>query len=96
MAYEIALSPKAIIEIEEALNFYLKISHSVALNFEENLNKTFETIKINPNFQIRYKKVRAVPLNSFPYLVFFSIENEIIHIRSVFHTSQNPRKYPKP
>ncbi|MBC7555349.1 MAG: type II toxin-antitoxin system RelE/ParE family toxin, partial [Chryseobacterium sp.] len=39
---------------------------------------------------------RAVPLKKYPFLIFYLVDTEkkIIVISRIFHTSQNPEKYP--
>ncbi|MGB6082845.1 hypothetical protein [Moheibacter sp.] len=60
----------------------------------KNWEKVLNTLEFSPHFQIRYREIRAIPFPAFPYLVFYSVENKIVSIHSVFHTSQNPDKYP--
>ena len=40
-------------------------------------------------------KYRRALVKRFPYAVFFSFEGECVTIHSVFHTSQNPKKWMK-
>lgn len=94
MGFELRISPLAVHEIDEALGYYLQISESVAQSFDEDLNNAFTVLEENPYFQNRYRDVRALPLEIFPFLLFFTIEGNIVDIHSVFHTSQNPEKYP--
>jgi len=94
MDYELRISPQAIEEIDNAFHYYLKISETIAYALNDDLAEVLDILEANPHFQVRYKEVRAIPLQVFPFLVFFSIEDKITYIHSVFHTSQNPDKYP--
>lgn len=94
MDYELRISPQALEEIDQAFDYYSKISEQVAFNFHEELEKILNTLEFSPHFQKRYREIRAIPFPAFPYLVFYSVENKIVSIHSVFHTSQNPDKYP--
>lgn len=96
MVYEIAILPRAVDEIAEAFDYYESISKSVLKAFYNELNQVYESLELNPFYQIRYKNLRAVPLKKFPYLVFFDIDTEIkkVYIYSVFNTYLNPEKYP--
>ncbi len=87
MDYELRISPLAIEEIDNAFNYYLKISETVACAFNDALSEILGTLEANPHFQVRYKEVRAIPLQIFPFLVFFLIEGKIVYIHSIFHTS---------
>ena len=68
----------------------------VADNFIKDFNKIRKTISENPYFKIWFEDFRAVPLKKYPFLIFFLVDEKenIILIARVFHTSQNPEKYP--
>jgi plasmid stabilization system protein ParE len=44
-------------------------------------------------FQPVGKDARRAIVKQFPYAIFYRIEEEIIYIYSVFHTSQDPQKW---
>lgn len=96
MSYNLVILDKAQEEINEAYEYYLEISFSVMNSFDKQLEKVYQSLEINPFFQFRYKKLRALPFKSFPYMVFFDIDEEekTVYIYSVFNTNQNPEKYP--
>lgn len=74
MDYELRISPQALEEINQAFDYYYKISEEVAFNFHEELEKVLDTLEFNPHFQIRYREVRAIPFYIFPYLVFIQLK----------------------
>jgi plasmid stabilization system protein ParE len=96
MAFEIRFSPRAVIEIEEALNFYLLRSESAASNFTLNLNRTISLLERYPFFLVVYKNIRAIKIKNYPYRLFYTFDenNREIEILACFHTSQNPKKLP--
>lgn len=96
MAFEIRLREEAAIEIEEALEYYLKISPQIAFSFDEELDENFLILKQNPYFEEKINDYRVLPLQKFPYIIIFSIieSNNLIDIVSIFHTAQDPNKYP--
>ena len=95
--YNIRLSDIADKEIENAIAYYSSKSESGTYNFKKQLNQVLDTLELNPFFQFRYKKIRAIPFKSLPYLVFFEVfeDEKIVYVYSVFHTAQSPTKYPK-
>lgn len=97
MAYKLVILPQAQREIDVAFEYYGEVSTAVLLHFYEQLENVYSSLEINPFYQVRYKHLRAIPFKTFPYLIFFDVDkdNYIIYIYSVFHTSQNPEKYPK-
>ncbi|WP_438965718.1 type II toxin-antitoxin system RelE/ParE family toxin [Flavobacterium sp.] len=97
MGFEIVVSKKAQVEIENAIEYYSEINSKLALRFYAALKETYAKLEINSYYQIKLKNYRAVPIVKFPFLLFFVInedKNEV-KILSCFHTSRNPKKYPK-
>ncbi|MDN3676867.1 type II toxin-antitoxin system RelE/ParE family toxin [Flavobacterium paronense] len=97
MGFKIIVSKKAQDEIENATDYYAEINITLALKFFTELKATYNTLKLNPNYQIKHKNYRAVPLKIFPFLLFYvvDVDNKTIKILSCFHTSKNSKKYPK-
>jgi plasmid stabilization system protein ParE len=97
MNYKISVSTEAKKNLKDATNFYSeKAGKSVALNFLNDYKHLVSVLKINQYFQIRYKNYRALPFSKFPYIAFFIVDepSKTIFINAIFHTSQNPSKYP--
>lgn len=94
--YNIELSLNAQEELENAEFFYCTISEKIGDEFIDTVFKTYELLKQNPYFSIRYKNNRAILITKFPYLLIFEIDelNQNIYILSCFHTSQDTKKYP--
>ena len=98
MEYEIVYAPRAKIEIFEVLSFYFERSPKVASDFNPELKYIDTALTINLFYEIKYKNVRAIPLNTFPYSFFFTVNetSKIVEVLSCFHQKQNPIKLPKP
>ncbi len=94
MVYEIRLSPRAMKEIEQAIDYYSE-SQSTVQKFYEGLDICFEILKNNPFLEVRYRAMRALPMRVFPYIILFTIEINEVFIYSIFNTYQNTSKYPK-
>ncbi|MBW6497158.1 MAG: type II toxin-antitoxin system RelE/ParE family toxin [Bacteroidales bacterium] len=95
MVFFIEIDPKAIGDIQRAIDYYDEQQVGLGKRFESTLNKHLLTLRENPFFSIRYDQVRCLPLKKFPYMVHFTVdeENSIVTIRAVFHTSLNPQKW---
>jgi plasmid stabilization system protein ParE len=95
MAYKITISPLAELELAEAYSYYAEISLEVLKTFDKEILASYEGLKMNPFFQERYKNVRGLPLKKFPFIIFFTLNenNNTVEIRSVFHTDQDSKKY---
>jgi toxin ParE1/3/4 len=97
MAYKVIVSPRAQKEIENAIDYYALYSTSAALNFMTILKNTYNTLAVNPFFSVRYKNIRALKINNFPYSLYFIINEtqNIVRVLSCFHNKRRPNKRPK-
>jgi toxin ParE1/3/4 len=93
MIFTICVTPPALIDIDEALNYYNSKVADLGYKFADEVENSIQAILRNPYaFSERYKNTRAKLLNKFPYLVMFSInyEEQTIIVLRVFNTYQNP------
>ncbi len=95
MPYEIFIEPLALQDIQQAIDYYDEQQIGLGDTFEEILDNHFTSIEINPFFQIRYDNVHCLPIKKYPYMIHFTInkDDNIITVRAVFHTSQDPEKW---
>ncbi len=93
-SYNLILSEKAEIQIEDAFIYYDLISTKIADAFLFNLDECLNSILNNPLIYKTIKNgLRQAVLKKFPFVVVYSIEKEnIIFVGCVFHTSKNPKK----
>lgn len=97
MSYKIIITPDAEFQLDESTDYYQKfVSKKVSANFLKEFKKTCQSIKKVKYFQTCFLEFKAVPMKKFPFLIFYTLDetNELIIIKAVFHTSQNPEKYP--
>ncbi|TDO71079.1 plasmid stabilization system protein ParE [Flavobacterium chryseum] len=97
MNYKIIVSPIALRNIEEAVEYYiLKVNKKVALDFLNDYKKLYKTLQKNPFYQFHDNNYRFLPFKKFPYIAFFIVDevSKTVFINAVFHTFQNPEKYP--
>jgi toxin ParE1/3/4 len=97
MAYKIIISPRTQKEVENAIDYYSALSDDAPLNFVQSIKDTFDSLSINPFFRIRYKNVRALKIDRFPYSIYFVINKneQIVRVLSCFHNKLNPNKRPR-
>jgi toxin ParE1/3/4 len=97
MAYSIIVSPRAQKEIENAIDYYALYSIDAPKKFVMLLQNTYESLKLNPFFRVRYKDVRALKIKKRPYLLYFVINETKMTVRvlSCFHDRRNPKQRPK-
>lgn len=97
MSFKIVIEPRAIFDIQEAVDYYDFKQIGLGEYFIQALEEHIEILRKNPFFQIRYKDYYGLPIKKFPFIIFYFTDEEvkIVYVVSVFNTSLNPKKYPK-
>ena len=97
MSYKIVIEPRAIADIQEAVEYYESKREDLGAYFFQIVEEYIELIAKNPFFQIRYKDYHGLPVKIFPYIILYFIDEKekTIYVLSLFNTSQNTTKYPK-
>ena len=94
MEYSLKILNDAFVDIETAFDYYFQISPKLAVKFNKELNKGYNTLQKTTFFQLRYSDYRMFPLKKFPYSIVYVVDEnvQLISIYSVFHNSQHPDK----
>jgi plasmid stabilization system protein ParE len=98
MIYKIIVSPTALKNIENAVEYYVKqASKKVALDFLNDYKQTYKALQKNPFYQFHDNNYRFLPFKKFKYIAFFIVDepSKTVFINAVFSTYQNPDKYPR-
>jgi toxin ParE1/3/4 len=97
MSYAIVLDPRAIRDVQDAIDYYDDEQVGLGQKFEKALNRHLIALEKNPFFQNRYSNVHCLPLKKFPYMVHFTIDEkqQIVTVRAVFHTAQDLKEWNK-
>lgn len=96
MKYLIVNRPVVAIEIEEAVNYYKKISPALAKRFLFRIREAKDYLASSPfGFMVRYKNVRTILLWQFPYHIHYFIDEtqNVIVILGIVHAYKNPEDY---
>jgi toxin ParE1/3/4 len=96
MIYKIIVSPRALKEIENAIEYYGLYSANAPSHFITSPKQCYSKLENNPLLRIRYKNVRAIGLKKFPFSLYFVLNDEqnIIRILSCFHDKRDPESRP--
>jgi len=90
MSYKIVILEEAKADYKESLLFYKKINPKLAVRFNDSFKKSIAFITKNPfQFQIKYDDVRIIFFRTFPYAIHYSIYENSVIIKSIFHTSRD-------
>ncbi|KAF2079241.1 type II toxin-antitoxin system RelE/ParE family toxin [Flavobacterium sharifuzzamanii] len=90
MSYKIVILEEAKADYKESLLFYKNINPKLAVRFNDSFKKSIAFITKNPfQFQIKYDDVRIIFFRTFPYAIQYSIYENSVIIKSIFHTSRD-------
>lgn len=93
--YRIILHPRAEKELLESVVWYEDLSQGLGNDFLKETEKILHHLEIHPYIYSKKKRnYREGILKRFPFVIIFTILPKIkeVHVLSVFHTSQHPKK----
>ena len=92
--YRLVSQPSTDLDIEGAFQWYENEQIGLGLEFLDELRATYNLIVDGPfKYPHLRSNIRRALLKRFPYAVFFAIENEVIVVVAVLHTSRNPAEW---
>jgi hypothetical protein len=90
MSYKVIIIPEAKIDLKESIHWYKNINTKLAQRFLHSFKEGILIISKDPlHFQIRYDDVRIMMLTTFPYLIHYTIDKNIIIIKAIYHSSRD-------
>ena len=95
MGYSTVIDPKAIQDVQDAIEFYDEKEPGLGKEFENHLNESLKLLEKNPFFQIRYDNVHCLPLKRFPFMIHYTVQEkqQIVTVRAVLNTFRSPRNW---
>ena len=90
--FNINVYEEASSDLKYALNYYKKISPARARKFLTAANSSFNDLKKNPFYQIRYDNFRLKVIKGFPYVIHFIVEEKTktVFVYGIRNSHQNP------
>ncbi len=89
--YKVVILPIAKKDIKESFVWYNSRQKGLGKRFTKEVRNTTKLICLNPtSFSIRYDNVRTTILKTFPFMIHYIIDNDMIVVIAIFHTSRNP------
>ena len=96
MNYRLIIRKRAEIQIEEVYDWYENKRRYLGNDFLLSIENSLKTIEQDPlAFQLKYKNIRAIYTQHFPYGIFYFINKNDIVVVAVFHLSRNPSLWKK-
>ena len=93
MKYQLVFTDVSINDITKAKTWYEKQQTGLGKKFTDIVFKSAREIQLAPlAYPNKYKYTREKYIKKFPYLIIYSIEEDIIFILRVFNCKKNPDK----
>lgn len=91
-SWKVIYSKEAENHIKQAVEYYNNKSEGLGSRFYEKIKVADIKLKSNPYFQVRYNIIRCLPLEVFPYMIHFEIDEtrKLIKVYAVISTYVNP------
>jgi len=95
VAYRLKFSGRSVREIGEAFDWYEEQSKGLGSEFELAFELQLKRLEQVPLLYAEIVTgVRRTLLPRFPYSVFYTVKNDLVHILAVFHNARHPRRWP--
>ena len=94
--YSSTILPLAQSDIRDAALWYNSKQHGLGKRFTTQVRQKIDFIRQFPNASnIRYDNVRTTVLNSFPFMIHYTVDdiNQRILVVAVLHTAKNPNSW---
>jgi len=81
-------------DLAAAYKWYENVESGLGQRLLDDFEKLLSTIQFAPRaFHIVYRGCRRARMDVFPYYIHYLLENEIVTIISVDHTSRDPKEW---
>lgn len=93
MAFKLIFLEPAIIDLENAFQYYEEKVNGLGIEFENEVIEVVKLIRRNPSlFPIKFATVHEALIKRFPYIITYEVLEKKIVVLAVFNTNQNPKK----
>ena len=90
--FEIIIHPSAVSDIDDIASWYFVKSPQAELQFQHKLDAAISKLSKNPlafGPIKKYSTIRRCMVEKYPYKIFFRIEDNIVEILAIIHTSRS-------
>lgn len=84
MTYKVNINPEAIIDIQEAIDWYNTQQKNLGKKFYTAVLHQIDSLVKNPHFEIRYDEVHCFPLKKFPFMIHYTIDILSMKLKKLF------------
>ncbi len=98
MSFSLVFSAAADEDIIESINWYNEQREGLGFEFYDQVQEKLDLLIQNPlHYPVRFKKVHALLVGRFPYLIYYKIleVQSTIEVVGILHTSRKPSEIKK-
>jgi len=90
--YKIQADPRVKLDLQQAMEFLKSRRKGLDTKFLADYKSSLKTLKTNPFFEVRYDNIRCLPLETFKYMIHFSVDedNNTVLVNAVISTYLDP------
>ncbi len=92
MNYSLKIQTEALLEIQEAFEWYEEQKAGLGFLLIEEIENCYERLTEQPSYYgFLNSRFRRIKLSRFPYMLIFEIEENTVIINSIFHVKRKPK-----
>jgi toxin ParE1/3/4 len=93
-SFTIRIEDRALLDIQQGFDYYENLQAGFGVRFNQSIFHSFETLQLNPFYQVRYDEIRCLPVKKFPYMVHYKVNEAegIVYVLAVINTYRDPDK----
>jgi toxin ParE1/3/4 len=73
-SFKFKIQPRVYDEIQNGITYYNKKQKGLGRKFHKAVKSSFQTIRESPFYQVRYERVRCLPVTKFPFMVHYIVD----------------------
>ena len=94
--YEVSLEERVLDDFENAFAYYESVSPALSTNFTHLFQLAIEKLSVSPHNYLKLsKKLRRISLGKFPYLLVYTIQEDVVIVAGLFHKASKPSNWRK-
>lgn len=92
MRFKLKADKRALDELQKQVDFYNEQQRGLGKRFKDTVSDAIKSIRKNPFYTIRYDYIRCFPLNKFPFMLHFTVDEKekIVFLHAIINTSKKP------
>lgn len=92
MIFELRIQSEAILDIQDAYEWYEQQQSGLGAEFIEEVEVGFSKLRQHPfHYGTINAHLRRVKIDRFPYLIVFEIKESVVFITSLHHVRKEPK-----